>query len=398
MMSGSAAHTVLLDEQPKATVLNPKSVDGPGGGDVICPNSPNQGPNTWGVGSPGRMSPGGGARESAGPSSTPKCSGISASSPLRESTQCVDACMGIRVRDTTMGAALLPSAVLIAWIFVRARYGYSSWQSEYVGGALMLSIGVWCLVATSAQTAACAAGQGSLADSSWALENLSASARLAICTVGIVFSFLLYGYILEMLTTGSELPEVIGIMFNSIVYTAVSYFALKLQGQEKPVRGAAGRYWRIFIFIALSSKLATFLTWRALRYVSFPTQVLAKSCKALPIMVVNRMAGKKHTYIQYISVVLITVGVVVFSWVPKNVAKPDAEVPSLLGMGLVPTPMGLGGFLLLGALFFDGVTGHLEDQVIKEMEWKRGQGTFDLMLQINFYSTPICLLYLVRTP
>ena len=127
-----------------------------------------------------------------------------------------------------------------------------------------------------------------------------------------------------------------------------------------------------------------FLTWRALRYVNFPTQVLAKSCKALPIMAVNRLAGKKHSWMQYSSVSLITAGVVLFMMYREGMDHVEEQQNSLSG-----------AVLLFFALGFDGLTGHLEDGVIKEMEWKHGQGTFDLMLYINLYAIPICVAYIV---
>jgi len=164
-----------------------------------------------------------------------------------------------------------------------------------------------------------------------------------------------------------------------VVYVGVSRLALWLQGQA-PARVHA----RQFMAIAASSKLATFLTWRALRYVNFPTQVLAKSCKALPIMAVNRCAGKRHSWMQYTQVSLITAGVVMFMLYREGMEEKEAQANTMQGAAL-----------LFFALGFDGLTGHLEDAVIKEMEWKHGQGTFDLMLFINVYSIPFCLTYLI---
>ena len=78
-----------------------------------------------------------------------------------------------------------------------------------------------------------------------------------------------------------------------------------------------------------------FLTWRALRYVNFPTQVLAKSCKALPIMAVNRLAGKKHSWMQYSSVSLITAGVVLFMMYREGMDHVEEQQHSLSGAVLL---------------------------------------------------------------
>ena len=69
-----------------------------------------------------------------------------------------------------------------------------------------------------------------------------------------------------------------------------------------------------------------------------------------------------------------------FSWVAQSPSHtiersdvPAVPMPSLLGLGLVPQASSWGWILLLLALGFDGVTGHVEDLVIKDMEWKHGR-------------------------
>ena len=83
---------------------------------------------------------------------------------------------------------------------------------------------------------------------------------------------------------------------------------------------------------------------------------------ALPIMAVNRCAGKRHSWMQYTQVSLITAGVVMFMFYREGMDDKEQQANTLQGAAL-----------LLIALGFDGLTGHLEDAVIKEMEWKHGQ-------------------------
>ena len=57
----------------------------------------------------------------------------------------------------------------------------------------------------------------------------------------------------------------------------------------------------------------------ALRYVSYPTQVLGKSCKMVPVMAGGLLlGGKSYTVFEYLQVVLITGGVVVFNFGGKS--------------------------------------------------------------------------------
>ena len=66
--------------------------------------------------------------------------------------------------------------------------------------------------------------------------------------------------------------------------------------------------WRLAAMLAMASSN------EALRYVSYPTQVLGKSCKMVPVMAGGIvLGGKRFSLVEYVQVALITVGVVVFN-------------------------------------------------------------------------------------
>uniref|UniRef100_A0A7S0ER98 Uncharacterized protein n=1 Tax=Phaeocystis antarctica TaxID=33657 RepID=A0A7S0ER98_9EUKA len=89
----------------------------------------------------------------------------------------------------------------------------------------------------------------------------------------------------------------------------------------------------------------------ALRYVSYPTQVLGKSCKMVPVMAGGLLlGGKSYTVFEYLQVVLITGGVVVFNFGGKK-----------KGGGSADSPYGLG--LIAFSLLMDAFTGGLQDKV-----------------------------------
>jgi hypothetical protein len=271
--------------------------------------------------------------------------------------------IALRAHKTTAFTAAFPAIGLFVYACTAAHLGMDHPSTNTAGEFFLLSVGLTGVVLVTAHMAGCECGgnSGSTTSSSGGGSGdvMSESARMALCAIGITVSFLFYGYVLESITSrsGKHFPEVIGILLNSVVYVGVSRLALWLQGQA-PARVHA----RQFMAIAASSKLATFLTWRALRYVNFPTQVLAKSCKALPIMAVNRCAGKRHSWMQYTQVSLITAGVVMFMLYREGMEEKEAQANTMQGAAL-----------LFFALGFDGLTGHLEDAVIKEMEWKHGQ-------------------------
>lgn len=89
----------------------------------------------------------------------------------------------------------------------------------------------------------------------------------------------------------------------------------------------------------------------ALRYVSYPTQVLGKSCKMVPVMAGGLLlGGKSYTLFQYLQVALITGGVVVFNFGGKK-----------KGGGSADSPYGLA--LIAFSLLMDAFTGGLQDKV-----------------------------------
>ena len=100
----------------------------------------------------------------------------------------------------------------------------------------------------------------------------------------------------------------------------------------------------------VSQMLAMAASNESLRYVSFPTQVLGKSCKMVPVMAGGIvLGGKSYKVAEYVQVVLITIGVCVFNFAGKS-KKGGAD--SSYGL-----------LLIFVSLLMDMVTGGLQDRV-----------------------------------
>lgn len=94
-----------------------------------------------------------------------------------------------------------------------------------------------------------------------------------------------------------------------------------------------------FLYVA-----AMGLTNTSLLYVSYPTQALAKSCKILPVMLSGFFVKHiKYHWLQYVSVVMITAGILEFQLIGGKSGGTDTV------LGLV---------LLFGALACDGGSGY----------------------------------------
>lgn len=69
----------------------------------------------------------------------------------------------------------------------------------------------------------------------------------------------------------------------------------------------------LFSFCSISNILSSWCQYEALKYVNFPTQVLSKACKLLPVMMMSRLvSGKKYRPLEYFIAVVVSAGMCLF--------------------------------------------------------------------------------------
>ena len=106
---------------------------------------------------------------------------------------------------------------------------------------------------------------------------------LLLCFLGIMASFVCYGLLLEYTTSGGRhLHELSFLFVTSSLYT-VTAAAGRYVRDETPTTIPPAR----FAILGLTSMGSTFCSVRSLRYVIYPIQVLAKSCKPVPVMIMG---------------------------------------------------------------------------------------------------------------
>jgi len=119
---------------------------------------------------------------------------------------------------------------------------------------------------------------------------LYAAGHLCFCTLGIIFSYVLWGYMQERIMTK---PYATGELFKSSKFLVfanralallVAYAARTLQrAQGTNVSHTAPLYQ--FSYSSVSNIVSSVCQYEALKYISFPTQVLSKSCKMVRIRI-----------------------------------------------------------------------------------------------------------------
>ena len=112
---------------------------------------------------------------------------------------------------------------------------------------------------------------------------------------------------------------------------------------------------------------------KALSWVNYPTQVVGKSCKPIPVMILGVLVGKKrYPLLKYLFTLMIVMGVALFMYKDKA-DKASGGSDSLIGVGEV---------LLLVSLTCDGLTGAVQERMKLEHQTKSGH----MMMAMNKWS------------
>jgi len=110
-----------------------------------------------------------------------------------------------------------------------------------------------------------------------------------------------------------------------------------------------------YMIISLSNVAATTCQYEALKYVSFPVQMLGKSFKMLPVMLWGMaISGKRHSLTDWLVAGAVTMGVTEFCMTGPT-ASPNDKGNSIYGM-----------LLLVMFLACDGLTSTFQEKLFKE--------------------------------
>lgn len=130
----------------------------------------------------------------------------------------------------------------------------------------------------------------------------------------------------------------------------------------------------IFAYIpsSISNSVSSWAQYEALRYVSFPAQVLSKSCKIIPVMLVGIVINhKSYPVSEFVEALLISSGATMFTLFGTHNDSSDGRINSYIGISL-----------LLLYLFCDSFTSQWQSRVYKSS----GVDQYQMMLGVNFWS------------
>lgn len=164
--------------------------------------------------------------------------------------------------------------------------------------------------------------------------------KLLFCFCGLQASYLTWGVMQEkiMTTEYQPTPLVPDGKFPSATFCVFSNRALAIvvaAGMclytHKTLQTAAPLWY--YSPCALSNTLSSWGQYAALKYVTFPMQVLFKSAKVIPVMMMGRVLNKnQYPMVEYLEALVITIGVATFGLSKQRNSANDPATTEVFGL------------------------------------------------------------------
>jgi len=201
--------------------------------------------------------------------------------------------------------------------------------------------------------------------------------------LGIIITLGFYGVIQERIMSepydGGEFfrVSVFLVLCNRLVAIAYALGMIKTKGEELTNKAPLWKY----LAISFSNVAATWCQYEALKFVSFPVQMLGKSFKMMPVMVWGIVISQKSYGLRdWLIAGGVTCGVTVFLLTGDIKAKHADKGSSVYGL-----------LLLLAFLALDGFTSTFQEKLFKEHQTSK----YNQMLYVNSGSAVVSALTLL---
>ncbi|RKP01304.1 hypothetical protein CXG81DRAFT_29790 [Caulochytrium protostelioides] len=219
---------------------------------------------------------------------------------------------------------------------------------------------------------------------------------LIFCVLGIYTCFLTWGVTQERVTTtkygdGKFRYFLVLNVVQALMAAVVARLYLLFQGKRLDVITTELRV--SFVKLAFLSTISSHFSYASLKHIDYPTLILGKSCKLVPVMFMKSVLHRlRFHWTKYAVVTLITAGVSAFMILHEpeatagpssSSAKKHAAANSLWGVGL-----------LMAHLLIDGLTNSTQDQVFRTT---KVSGT-TMMYYMNLFSAAMILAWITANP
>ncbi|KAJ6814244.1 UDP-galactose/UDP-glucose transporter 3-like [Iris pallida] len=213
---------------------------------------------------------------------------------------------------------------------------------------------------------------------------------LAFCIAGIWCSYITQGVLQETLSTkrfGPDKRRFEHLAFLNLAQNVVCFLWSLIMLMIWPRSSSGGAPWWSYWSASITNTIGPAMGIEALKYISYPAQVLAKSSKMIPVMLMGTLVyGIKYTIPEYICTFLVAGGVSAFA-----LAKTSSKTVSKLAHPNAPLGYGL-CFLNLA---FDGFTNSTQDSITARYP---KTSAWEIMLGMNLWGTIYNVVYMFGWP
>lgn len=181
------------------------------------------------------------------------------------------------------------------------------------------------------------------------IHKLSRSLQFAICVAGVMFFYLLYGYTQEWIFRDEGFKQ-FGWYLTLLQFAFYTLFG----SFERRVRRETRRRIPIktYLLLAVLTVSTMGLSNTSLGYLNYPTQVIFKSCKLIPVMIGGVLIqGKKYGFLDGMTLLLMSIGLILFT-LADNTVQPNFDHTGVLLISL--------------ALCADAVIGNVQEKAMKQ--------------------------------
>uniref|UniRef100_A0A1S4LYF4 Adenosine 3'-phospho 5'-phosphosulfate transporter 2 n=1 Tax=Ixodes scapularis TaxID=6945 RepID=A0A1S4LYF4_IXOSC len=178
--------------------------------------------------------------------------------------------------------------------------------------------------------------------------------QFTICTVGVFLFFVSYGYMQELIfrLEGFRPFGFYLTLIQFILYSVLSSIERFLRRDTTPMFPFFRTPLRTHALLSLLTVGTMGFSNASLGYLNYPTQVVFKCCKLIPVLVGGVLIqGKKYGLLDLLAAVLMSVGLSAFILTDTQIS---------------PTFSRLGVLYITGALLMDACIGNVQEKAMKE--------------------------------
>ncbi|CAH8460940.1 unnamed protein product [Schistosoma margrebowiei] len=218
---------------------------------------------------------------------------------------------------------------------------------------------------------------------------------LAFCFFGLQSSYLLWGVLQERIMTkmydnerfkNSQYLVFCNRAMALIILIPLHFLHIGLlvnpwkKGQKAPFIE--------FAYASISNVISSWCQYEALIYISFPSQVILKACKVLPVMFMGRFIQKKlYSWREYFTAAIICLGMVMFFYTnPEQTQLSNEKIDNTQFL------LSFSGYLLIiGYIVCDSFTSNWQDYMFQTYKLT----SLQVMAGVNIWSIFLTLISLI---